>query len=130
MIPNNNQPLENAESQPTSADGVREKQRAEAAEPLKPSPAPRSQTQNNQPADLSALQQTSPPTQPLQQPADNNTPAQSAGISGKGSEPYIKAAENVMEKDKDDPYQEEEDHEDVQIQYLHDRFGKDIKKGQ
>ena len=45
------------------------------------------------------------------------------------SEPYIKAAENVIEKDKDDPYKEEEDHEDVQIQYLKDRFGKDVKKG-
>lgn len=44
------------------------------------------------------------------------------------SEPYIKAAENVIEKDKNDPYKEEEDHEDVQIQYLKDRFGKDIKR--
>ncbi len=45
------------------------------------------------------------------------------------SDPYIKAAENVMKKDQQDPYKEEEDHEDVQIKYLHDRFGKDIKKG-
>lgn len=46
----------------------------------------------------------------------------------KRDERYIKAAENVIHKDKNDPYQEEEDHEDVQISYLKERFGKDIHK--
>ena len=60
---------------------------------------------------------------------DNNQPIAQPIQAANSSEPYIKAAENVMQKDRDDPYQEEEDHEDVQIQYLHDRFGKDMKKG-
>lgn len=58
-------------------------------------------------------------------PVNPSTPVTSKAAS---SDPYIKAAEKVMEKDQNDPYQEEEDHEDVQIKYLHDRFGKDIKK--
>lgn len=40
----------------------------------------------------------------------------------------IDMAEDIIEKDKDDPYLEEEDHEDVQVQYLKSKFGKDIKK--
>lgn len=58
-------------------------------------------------------------------PPANATQAPKTAGSDK---PYIKAAENIIEKDKEDPYQEEEDHEVVRVQYLHDRFGKDIKK--
>lgn len=44
------------------------------------------------------------------------------------SEPYIKAAEKVIQEDKGNPYKEEEDHEAVQVQYLKDRFGKIIER--
>ncbi len=125
----NNNPMENTESEEVQ-NNAPEKQRVEAPEPIKASPAPQGQTQNSQPADLSALSQPAPQPQQSQQPPNNGAITQPAVPAGKGSEPYIKAAENVMQKDKHDPYQEEEDHEDVQIQYLHDRFGKDIKKGE
>ncbi len=124
----NNNPMENTESEEVQ-NNAPEKQRVEAPEPIKASPAPQGQTQNSQPADLSALSQPAPQPQQSQQTSNNST-AQPTAPAGKGSEPYIKAAENVIQKDKHDPYQEEEDHEDVQIQYLHDRFGKDIKKGE
>ena len=124
----NNNPMENTESEEVQ-NNAPEKQREEAPEPIKASPASQGQTQNSQPADLSALSQPAPQPQQSQQTSNNST-AQPTAPAGKGSEPYIKAAENVIQKDKHDPYQEEEDHEDVQIQYLHDRFGKDIKKGE
>ncbi len=44
--------------------------------------------------------------------------------AAKSSDPYIEAAEAIMKKDKDDPYQEDRDHKDIQKQYLTDRFGK------
>ncbi len=66
------------------------------------------------------------PSVPSQDNLSQPAPAQP--LKGGSTEPYIKAAENVIAKDKNDPYQEEEDHEDVQVQYLKDRFGKDIKK--
>lgn len=72
------------------------------------------------------LQNTTTQPQPVQPQAQAST---KNPVNTKGSEPYIKAAERVIEQDKDDPYKEEEDHEDVQVKYLHDRFGKDIGKG-
>jgi leucyl aminopeptidase (aminopeptidase T) len=71
---------------------------------------------------LNNIQSQAPKDTVVQNPAPQTAPKSSS------SEPYIKAAESVIEKDKDDPYKEEEDHEDVQVQYLHDRFGKDIKR--
>jgi len=44
------------------------------------------------------------------------------------SVPYVKKAAKVIEADKGNPYKEEEDLEDIQIEYLKDRFGKDLKK--
>lgn len=73
------------------------------------------------------LQNLAPQTQPPANALAQN-PSQQPAKTSSSTDPYIKAAENVIEKDKNDPYQEEVDHEDVQIQYLHDRFGKDIKK--
>lgn len=69
--------------------------------------------------------------QQVQPPANTQAqnPAPQVPKNSSSTDPYIKAAENVIEKDKNDPYQEEEDHEDVQVQYLKDRFGKNIKKG-
>ena len=66
---------------------------------------------------------------PVQANPANAGQAPVRGKTKKDSEPYIKAAEGIIEKDRLDPYQEESDHEDVQIQYLKDRFGKDVKKG-
>lgn len=42
---------------------------------------------------------------------------------------WVKKVEEVIEKDKNLPFQEEEDFEDLQIEYLKKRFGKDINKG-
>ncbi|RJO60934.1 hypothetical protein C4544_04155 [candidate division WS5 bacterium] len=94
-----------------------------------PSPQPTSSPQDDKRAvqDVqNSLQNPQPQkqTQPVSPPANTSGQAPRVG----SDEPYIKAAENVIEKDKEDPYQEEEDHEDVQIKYLHDRFGKDIKR--
>jgi len=74
--------------------------------------------------DLQGSQQQQP--QPIAAKNQAVNPVQAAKPAN--SDPYIKAAESIIEKDKNDPYKEEEDHEDVQIKYLHDRFGKDIKK--
>lgn len=74
------------------------------------------------------LQNAQPQAQPQANAQAQNPPTQSAKNTS-NTDPYIKAAENVIEKDKNDPYQEEEDHEDVQVKYLKDRFGKEIKKG-
>jgi len=42
--------------------------------------------------------------------------------------PWVKKAKEIIEKDKGNPYFEEKDHEDLQIDYLKKRFGKEIKK--
>ena len=44
--------------------------------------------------------------------------------------PWVKKAEEIIKKDKDKPYFEEEDHEDLQIDYLKKRFGKEIRKSE
>jgi len=75
----------------------------------------------------SSLQGPQPQPQPKADGSQN--PVSSRSQKPKNSDPYIKAAENIIEKDKNDPYKEEEDHEDIQLQYLHDRFGKDIERG-
>lgn len=62
---------------------------------------------------------------PVAQPAPGTVPAPAQRPS---SEPYIKAAEDVIQKDKGDPHKEEDDHEAIQMQYLSNRFGKNIKK--
>jgi hypothetical protein len=41
---------------------------------------------------------------------------------------WVNAAHGIIEKDKDKPYEEEEDSENLQIQYLDKRFGKKVQK--
>ncbi len=41
---------------------------------------------------------------------------------------WVDKAQEVIKTTKDDPYQEEEQIEDLQIDYLKKRYGKDIKK--
>lgn len=43
---------------------------------------------------------------------------------------WVGKAKDVISNDKGKPYKEEEDHEDLQIDYLKKRFGKDIKKSE
>lgn len=43
---------------------------------------------------------------------------------------WVTAADAVIEKDKNLPYEEEEDAEDLQVKYLKQRFGKEIKKNE
>lgn len=42
--------------------------------------------------------------------------------------PWVKKAEEIIEKDKDEPFLEETDHENLEIDYLQKRFGKEVKK--
>lgn len=77
-------------------------------------------------ANLSQTLKVDPKNPPKQESITANPQQRSA--KRPSSEPYIKAAENVIKQDKGDPYKEEEDHENVQTQYLKDRFGKNIKK--
>jgi hypothetical protein len=42
---------------------------------------------------------------------------------------YIEEAQEIMKRDEDDPYKEEEDHEELQIQFIKNKFGKNIKEG-
>ncbi len=42
--------------------------------------------------------------------------------------PWVDKAEDIIKKDKGKPYYKEEDHEDLQADYLKERFGKEIKK--
>jgi len=51
-------------------------------------------------------------------------------IAGGGSleKPWIEKAERIIEDNEDDPYKEEEEHEDLQIDYLEKRFGKKLKR--
>lgn len=60
--------------------------------------------------------------------SDNSNPNPQPTPKSSSSEPYIKAAEKVIQDDKGNPYKEEEDHEAVQVQYLKDRFGKIIER--
>jgi len=75
---------------------------------------------------ISSTLQNTQPAPPSPQPSDQKIAEPQ--ITG-GDQGYIKAAEEVIRKDKEDPYKEQEDHEDVQVKYLKDRFGKEIKKG-
>ena len=43
---------------------------------------------------------------------------------------WVEKAEAIVEQTKDDPHAEEEAIEDLQIDYLKKRYGKDIKKSQ
>ncbi|MCL5093726.1 MAG: hypothetical protein M1355_01145 [Patescibacteria group bacterium] len=43
--------------------------------------------------------------------------------------PWVDKAEEIIKDHKSDPYTEEEDHENLEIEYLSKRFGKNIKKG-
>ncbi len=92
-----------------------------------PQPSPQKDDKKAVQKIQSNLQNTQAQPQTQSNPVSQNNPAQGQKTAG-SDEPYIKAAENVIEKDKNDPYREEEDHEDVQVQYLKDRFGKNIKK--
>ncbi|OIP24244.1 hypothetical protein AUK11_03720 [bacterium CG2_30_37_16] len=42
--------------------------------------------------------------------------------------PWIEKVEQIIKKDKNDPYQEEDDHEELQMSYLEKRFGKKVQK--
>lgn len=41
---------------------------------------------------------------------------------------WVKKTEDVLKRDANNPYKEEEDIEDLQIEYMKSRFGRDIKK--
>lgn len=131
-LPDNNSsmPPEQNNAEPKSAQEkpVQMGESAVSSQPL--------QQPQNTASDDSAVQKittdikNSPVKQQPVNPQPNQVPRTggSGQVSSKTSDPYIKAAESVIERDKNDPYKEEEDHEEVQIKYLHDRFGKNIGK--
>jgi len=88
-------------------------------------------------------QQTSIPRQPVQpqsqpqpqqdepvsSPQTPNLEEQEAGETVSGSDKqWVAAVDTTIEKDKDKPFEEEEDSEKLQVDYLSKRFGKKIDK--
>lgn len=61
-------------------------------------------------------------------PQSSQKTGQTLNAVKKDSKSYIIAAEKIIEENKGNPYKEDEDHNDLQNQYLQERFGKDIKK--
>ncbi|KKQ95431.1 MAG: hypothetical protein UT66_C0001G0016 [candidate division CPR2 bacterium GW2011_GWC1_39_9] len=64
---------------------------------------------------------------PIQDPAVIDSPSEASHIE-EIEKPWIEKVEQIIKKDKNDPYQEEEDHEELQMSYLEKRFGKKIQK--
>lgn len=89
-------------------------------------------------------QPSAAPAQPVQTPQDQPEPSASAQPVPPSNLPvsedqeaedvseldksWVQAVEKTIEKDKDKPYEEEEDSEQLQTKYLKKRFGKDIPK--
>lgn len=127
-MPDNDQIQNNIPENPNVAQGTAEQKPVEVPrEILGAQPAPLPSNDDNQAQAVAANLQNIQP-QPSVQSGNNTVTTGPQPGTVKNSEPYIKAAENIIKKDENDPYKEEVDHEEVQIQYLHDRFGKDIKK--
>ncbi len=77
-----------------------------------------------------------PPPQPVAQspavapvPAPSNTPATADDVDVIEKE-WVDAAQEVVKGNAEDPHGEEEGFENLQVDYLKKRYGKDIKKPQ
>lgn len=69
------------------------------------------------------------PASPPPQPAADSNPQLADDVDVIEKE-WVDRAEKIIAETKDDPYREEEAVEDLQIDYLKKRYGKDIKKTQ
>jgi len=61
-------------------------------------------------------------------PATNTTAPATADDVDVIEKEWVDAAQKVVEKNANDPHAEEEGFEDLQVDYLKKRYGKDIKK--
>lgn len=71
--------------------------------------------------------QTSAPVAQAPAPQKTATPATADDVDVIEKE-WVEAAEKVVHEHSDDPHAEEEAFEDLQVDYLKKRYGKDIKK--
>ncbi|MDO8507334.1 MAG: hypothetical protein Q7S53_02080 [bacterium] len=119
-------PIPESKEQVTNSQGeIKEAALPETGSQKMGEPVPgTTKSDNTIPATISKVLEPDAKT-PAVQPASGTAPASAQRPS---SEPYIKAAEDIIQKDKGDPHKEEDDHEVIQMQYLSNRFGKNIKK--
>ncbi len=99
--------------------------------PISPE-APRTETYQDQ---ATTTQPIHPDPAPIVEPVDiKPTPEleaeeqKEADKSVDIDKAWVEAADNIIEKDKDKPYEEEEDSEKLNINYQKKAFGKDIAK--
>lgn len=73
--------------------------------------------------------QTNAPSVPQSPTDDTQAPVKDdASEVSENDKTWVNAVETTIENDKDKPYEEEEDSEKLQINYLNKRFGKKINK--
>lgn len=96
-----------------------------SAVPSPPAPAQPAPAQPTQPAAQTAAPQPVPAK--LSGPSQAPTTADDVDVIEKE---WVDAAEKVAEENAEDPHNEEEGFEDLQVNYLKKRYGKDIKKPQ
>lgn len=126
-------PVENSEQKTDSPENIQ----VPAVESVPEKPVMSETPRTEQFAD----QQTQTPQQPVQAPASKpqdvpvsepqspNLEEQEAEATVSGSDKqWVAAVDTVIEKDKDKPFEEEEDSEKLQVDYLKKRFGKEIQK--
>lgn len=85
-------------------------------------PAPVQNTPNEPPVTAPAAGTVTPPIPPVTEDDEAASGVEEMDKS------WVKTVDTVIENDKDKPYEEEEDSEKLQIDYLSKRFGKKIDK--
>jgi hypothetical protein len=113
--PEQNQPNTSVPELPTPAEAVPAAPAAGPVEPAAP-PAPVALPVDPAPAAPAPVIPTEPPLQ-----------ADDVDVIEKE---WVDKAEQIVKQTEGDPYKEEEAIEDLQIDYLKQRYGKDIKKAQ
>ena len=107
-----------------------EKAAEKAPQPISPE-APKVEQFSDQASAIS-VPPAAPPAQP-QVPVRPVVPSpdeeeKEAGDVPEMDKSWVSAVDTVIEKDKDKPYEEEEDSEKLQVDYLQKRFGKKVDK--
>ncbi|PIZ00405.1 hypothetical protein COY62_02705 [bacterium (Candidatus Howlettbacteria) CG_4_10_14_0_8_um_filter_40_9] len=92
---------------------------------VSPPPTVPDSTNIQQPVQAPVVPIQNDPLSQTAAPVDDGLDAEEGNIIEK---PWVKKAEDIIDKNKDNPYEEEEKQEDLQIEYLKKRFGKEIKK--
>lgn len=121
--------MDNTNSQPEAAPEIGNEQPVAPELPAQPAGAPQPAPVVT-PAPMPDLSQVDVPAQPS--PVGEVVPSapQVADDVDVIEKEWVDKAEQIVSQTKGDPYQEEELVEDLQIDYLKKRYGKDIKKTQ